>query len=103
MQLIWLCSQPKKMTWTPGGLRKITWTPADSTWNMWGKVKSSFTVPQNKGKSRRHLHIYIHLAYNVGTREKESCPEDSWSEKATEKDETTYEVCPWHLFRPIKK
>ena len=31
----------KKCTWTPGGLQKITWTPAESTWNMWGKVKSS--------------------------------------------------------------
>ena len=31
----------KKSTWTPGGLRKITWTSAESTWNMWGKVKSS--------------------------------------------------------------
>jgi len=30
-----------KSTWTPGGLRKITWTPPESTWNMWGKVKSS--------------------------------------------------------------
>ena len=42
-------------TWSPGEIqvdyacqfgcapsqKKITWTPAKSTWNMWGKVKSS--------------------------------------------------------------
>ena len=30
--------------WTPVGLQKITWTPAESTWNMWGKVKSSIAT-----------------------------------------------------------
>ena len=32
-------------SWTPGGLCKITWTLAESTWNMWGKVKSLSFCP----------------------------------------------------------
>jgi len=48
-----------KSTWTPGGLRKITWTPPESTWNMWGKVKSSVDGLTHAAKDAQAAEVVV--------------------------------------------
>src|SRR5882757_592212 len=38
----------RNSTWTPPGLMESRWSPVDSTWNLWGSVKSSPRPPEQR-------------------------------------------------------